>query len=86
MKLIFCISIFSSLIISATNQVYQSLANLIRWSDAIMLMNNNNQNNHNNHNNTSHSNQSVEYDKSMKKEDVRAIVKNVQDAVNVSRI
>ena len=83
MKLIFCISIFSSLIISATNQVYQSLANLIRWSDAIMLMNNN----HNNHNNiTSHSNQSVEYDKSMNKEDVRGIVKNVQDAVNVSRI
>lgn len=84
MKLIFCISIFSSLIISATNQVYQSLADLIRWSDTIMLMNNNNNNNHNNI--TSHSNQSVEYDKSMNKEDVREIVKNVQDAVNVSRI
>ena len=84
MKLIFCISIFSSLIISATNQVYQSLADLIRWSDTIMLMNNNNNNNHNNI--TSHCNQSVEYDKSMNKEDVREIVKNVQDAVNVSRI
>ena len=44
-------------------------------------------NNNNNHNNiTSHSNQSVEYGKSMNKEDVREIVKNVQDAVNVSRI
>lgn len=34
-----CISyiICSSLMLSASNQVYQSLANLIRWSDNILL-------------------------------------------------
>jgi hypothetical protein len=29
--------LYSSLVISATNQVYQSLANLIRWSDTVLL-------------------------------------------------
>ncbi|CAG2110676.1 unnamed protein product, partial [Medioppia subpectinata] len=51
----------SSQIVSATNQVYQCLAELIRWSDTVLLKN----------------------DKSVDKQTVTDIAKNVYESVNV---